>query len=55
MAQLREACQHKGIPTHGIKAVQTMYALNESLPGLGKEEARTLLNKSFDYIRASQS
>lgn len=55
MAQLREACQKKHLPHLGAEGVRNMYALNERLEGLGKEEARELLDKSFTYIRASQS
>lgn len=55
MAQLREACQQRSLPFQGVAGVQNMYALNERLSGSGKEEARTLLNKSFEYIKASRA
>jgi len=55
MARLREACQERSLPFQGIEGVQNMYALNERLPGSGKEEAKELLNKSFEYIRASRT
>ena len=55
MARLREACQERSLPYQGAEGVRNMYALNERLSGSGKEEARALLNKSFEYIRASQT
>lgn len=54
MAQLREACQKKHLPVKGIAGVQNMYALNERLSGMGKEEARTLLNKSIEYFKTTR-